>query len=351
MGKTPQRKSSTAVRAETTIAPPKSTGPTPGRSPLRLVSLGLLIVVGLATLTAASVEAGIVYQQWQSPLVMTIARSIGLPVAIVDGRWVPYHVYQNNIETLLRTYDQPEVLQANGLTSKPTRAQIEPIVLDRLVKDLITEREAIARGGRVSDAVVDQEMQKLIDQTGSAEDVTSSIERLYGWDLATFRQRVVLPFLYRQQLQESIALDDEINAPIAKRMDEILAQLTAKPDDFETIAKEQNEDVTKSTGGDLGIFARGERNQAIEDAAFGLEVGKTSQIIRTDQGFHIVRLTQRIPADPEAGLDERVQAAHIFLAAKQIDAWLFERLASHSVTVLLNGYGWDGENGRVTSGS
>ena len=41
-------------------------------------------------------------------------------------------------------------------------------------------------------------------------------------------------------------------------------------------------------GGDLGVFRRGEMVQAFEDAAFGLPVGKMSEVVETASGCHLI---------------------------------------------------------------
>jgi peptidyl-prolyl cis-trans isomerase SurA len=58
---------------------------------------------------------------------------------------------------------------------------------------------------------------------------------------------------------------------------------------FDAIASRLNEDASRSTGGHLGGFGRGQMVPAFEDTAFGLTPGETSAIVRTPYGLHIVR--------------------------------------------------------------
>ncbi len=77
--------------------------------------------------------------------------------------------------------------------------------------------------------------------------------------------------------------------------------------DFSTLAKTYSQDLTAKNGGDLGYFGQGELDSTFERAAFSLNPGEISGIIRTQFGFHLIKVEER-QAD-------RVRARHILLLA------------------------------------
>ena len=91
--------------------------------------------------------------------------------------------------------------------------------------------------------------------------------------------------------------EDADEATVAKRRElaeNLLAQLRGGAD-FAQLAKAYSDDQSNADeGGDLGYFKRGVMVSEFEEAAFSLNPGELSQVVRTPFGFHIIRVTEHI---------------------------------------------------------
>jgi peptidyl-prolyl cis-trans isomerase D len=73
---------------------------------------------------------------------------------------------------------------------------------------------------------------------------------------------------------------------------DILAQVKANPKRFEELAAKYSQDPGSATkGGDLGSFGRGAMVKPFEDAAFGMKVNNISELVESEFGYHIIKLT------------------------------------------------------------
>jgi peptidyl-prolyl cis-trans isomerase D len=85
-----------------------------------------------------------------------------------------------------------------------------------------------------------------------------------------------------------------------KKAEAALARINAG-EDFAKVAKEVSEDPESAkNGGDLGFFGRGQMVPEFDQAAFALQPGQTSGLVRSPYGFHIIRVTEKTTSNPES---------------------------------------------------
>jgi peptidyl-prolyl cis-trans isomerase D len=109
--------------------------------------------------------------------------------------------------------------------------------------------------------------------------------------------------------QENIANYSKEDFASAEKKIKAIAARIKKGEDFAKLAKELSQDPGSAMkGGDLGFFGRGVMAKPFEDAAFKLKVGEVSKPVRTQFGYHIIKLE----AIRNKGKEQR-RARHILI--------------------------------------
>lgn len=72
---------------------------------------------------------------------------------------------------------------------------------------------------------------------------------------------------------------------------ELLNKIKSEEVSFENAAMEHSLCPSGQVGGDLGFFGKGMMVKPFEDAAFNLDIGELSQPVRTQFGWHLIKLT------------------------------------------------------------
>lgn len=102
---------------------------------------------------------------------------------------------------------------------------------------------------------------------------------------------------------------------------ESIKQQIAGGADFAELAKANSDCPSGQKGGDLGEFTRGQMVKPFEDAAFTQEIGKVGDIIETQFGYHLIKVTAKSPATEAKGdtpaKPEAVTASHILVKIDQ----------------------------------
>lgn len=164
---------------------------------------------------------------------------------------------QSEYEELMESYGGEEALQealeANGLTEKSVK---ENIRIYQLTKNVI------ATGIDITDEEVAQYFDNNKESYGQQEEVVAS----------------------------EILLEDETTAK------DVLKKLKAG-EDFSELAKAYSIDsATSENGGDIGTISRGQMDEALEEVVFSLEKNSISDIVQTSEGYHIIKVTDKVPA-------------------------------------------------------
>ncbi|MDG6220326.1 MAG: peptidyl-prolyl cis-trans isomerase [Candidatus Thermoplasmatota archaeon] len=64
-------------------------------------------------------------------------------------------------------------------------------------------------------------------------------------------------------------------------------------EDFAKLAKLNSDCPSSRNGGDLGLFGKGQMVPEFEKAAFSLEIGQISKPVKTQFGWHLIKVTEK----------------------------------------------------------
>ena len=121
--------------------------------------------------------------------------------------------------------------------------------------------------------------------------------------------------------------DDQAKIAAAQaKAEDLLKQIKAGAN-FEEVAKKESQGPSAAQGGDLGFFERGKLAKQLEDLTFGMKKDQVSDVIRTKQGFVILKVTEHqsagIPSfneiEPRVYLKKLREQAFIYIKPGYVD--------------------------------
>jgi peptidyl-prolyl cis-trans isomerase C len=105
----------------------------------------------------------------------------------------------------------------------------------------------------------------------------------------------------------------------------LLKQIKAGKD-FAELAKTNSDCPSKAQGGDLGFFGKGQMVPSFETAAFGLKTGEVSNVVETQFGYHVIKVTDKKEAGV-AKFDEVKPRIQEYLKNMKIQKGLMDYIA------------------------
>lgn len=252
--------------------------------------------------------------------------------AIVNGQYLFLADYEQ------RVAQYEEALFEQGIDPNTGEGQeylreARTDLLQGMIDTALIEQEAAGLGATLSDAELDAQVQSDIE-TGGGEAAFQEWLQVTGLTRDDYREMLRESMLSQRVMEVVTAEVGEtaeqvhVRHIVAESQEAALEIRTMLLEgaDFVALARERSIDLaTKDNGGDLGWFPRGLVAVELENAAFGLQPGQTSDVIQLGEGYHIIQLVERqaaYPLSPEMQLDLRLAL---------FDEWLAEKRASATI--------------------
>jgi len=204
-------------------------------------------------------------------------------------------------------------------------------LLDGLVTDRLLDREVAALGIAARDEEVDRYIEQIKLRNGMGDDRFREALAAQGLTAAAYRARVKAEIeksqLVNREIRQRVNVSPQeieryykahladyatservrvrdIFFPVASAADEAeIAHVRAKAEEVRQLARQFSEGPGAENGGEIGTFARGQMEPALEETAFRLKPGDVSEPVRTAAGFHLLRSEEDIAAGHKS-LDE-----------------------------------------------
>lgn len=299
-------------------------------SPLVYVFSGVLATVALVLIIGVGIVVVQVRNVSSNPTIIKIAGMINVSAAQVNGKDISYQDYIGDVQTLKRFYS------SQGAQFPPVSDQdISDMTISRLVANTLIAELSKKYNVEVTDADLEAKKQELLASFEDQAQVDAELQANYGWNFDTYLQKVIRPLILEQKLQEAFSSStdsafanfeqEEVRArhilfvteegkdeeAVKKDAQSVLERLK-KGEEFEKLAAEFGSDGTKDVGGDLGWFPKNAMVKEFADAAFALEKRQLSDLVKSEFGYHIIRVDdKRTGKDFISFMDNQIATADI----------------------------------------
>jgi len=254
---------------------------------------------------------------------------------------------EGDVQQAFRRYTAGTKMTENEIASRlqpshPSHRQ----VVDAMIEEVLLEKDAADHKVTISEAEIDAGIDKMFnrmlkDQSLSRDQFAKRVQQVTGMNLDDYlkvsrprlRRQIVVEKVGRELFKDLAVTDNEVQshydkspvyktpkvrashilignqnprepmtpeqkAEARKKADEVAAQAKKEGADFAALAKEYSVDKTSAEqGGDLGFFQRqGQMVEPFAAAAFALKPGQVSDVVESQFGFHIIKMTATQPA-------------------------------------------------------
>lgn len=228
--------------------------------------------------------------------------------------------------------------------------------LDTLIAQKIIELEVKKQKIDISEEEIQNEFDKMSQEYGGKEAFEQTLAS-YGYSEDDIKTNIKMNLNIVKLLESEITItEDELKSYFEENKEtfnikeqvkashilvdsqekaqEVKEKLT-EGNDFSEVAKEYSIDESnKNQGGELGFFAKGDMVKEFEDVAFSLEIGEISDPVKTDYGYHIIKVEEKQESKEANYEDNKDKIKDILFDQKLPSAyntWLQDKYTEYNI--------------------
>ncbi|HEY0664561.1 MAG TPA: SurA N-terminal domain-containing protein [Gallionella sp.] len=189
-------------------------------------------------------------------------------------------------ENIIRLNEQKRVVRLSPVSSKQFEAKAD--VSEAAVKEYFEQNPGeflVQEQARVE--FVRLSVDGLLPKVNVSDDEVRDYYKTHETEFGSPEARRAAHILISTNVDAPQAALDSAKA----KAEQLFAQVRRDPASFSELAIKNSQDPgSAAKGGDLGFFGRGMMVKPFEDAVFSMKKGEISEVIKSDFGFHIIKL-------------------------------------------------------------
>ncbi|WP_264740134.1 peptidylprolyl isomerase [Cytobacillus firmus] len=235
-------------------------------------------------------------------------------------------------------------------------------LLDSLITEKVINQEAKKENVKVTQEEIDEEKAVYAESYGGEDALKQTLESS-GLTMADFEEdiesylatkKLLEPRIeiseedmkaYFDENKDSFAQEEQVSASHIlvedeKAAKEVIEKLNDGGDFAELAAEYSTDESNKDAGGDLGFFGKGDMAAEFEEAAFALEPGKISEPVKTEYGYHVIKVAEKQEAKEAVYEDVNEDIKNTLFETEmqtEYTAWLEEKFEEYEIKNYLEG--------------
>jgi peptidyl-prolyl cis-trans isomerase C len=204
------------------------------------------------------------------------SKNDGQVLAEVNGGSITTGDFNRELKNL------PEYLKAMADTPEGRKEMLDTMVIRELILQQAA-KDGLDKSAEIEEKLRDLKKRLIVESYLKKKVETEA--QVSDADLQKFYEQNKEKFKTGEQIRAS-----HILVKTEKDAKDLLAQIKGGGN-FEELAKKNSVDSSAAKGGDLGWFGKGSMVPVFEKAAMALKEGQVSEVVKSDFGYHIIKLT------------------------------------------------------------